>query len=128
MASSSQDLLLKQNGGLPGNEHLIFHTRHAWSTLHSTSMKQPWELTLPIVHKDVLEPFSKRLRLSGNLGPASVLAENCKSDELAVKCNSFASAGLKLMKKTDEHLWELQITFDRKAAYKKWTTLILDEP
>ena len=91
-------------------------------------MKQPWELTLPIVHKDVLKPFSKRLRLSGNLGPASVLAENCKSDELAVKCNSFASAGLKLMKKTDEHLWELQITFDRKAAYKKWTTLILDEP
>ena len=32
------------------------------------------------------------------------------------------------MKKTDEHLWELQITLDRKAAYKKWTTLILDEP
>ena len=85
MASSSQDLLLKQNGGLPGNEHLIFHTRHAWSSLHTTSMKQPWELTLPKIHRDVLDPFSKRLRLSGNLGPASALAENCKGDELAAK-------------------------------------------
>jgi len=32
------------------------------------------------------------------------------------------------MKRTDEHLWALQISYDRKAAYKKWTSLILDEP
>ena len=128
MALPSPNLLLKRNGGNQESEHLLFHARHAWSTLHSTNIKQPWELTLPAIHRDALDPFRKRLKLSGNLGPASSLDESCKSEELAVKCSSFADAGLKLMKRTDEHLWELQISYDRKAAYKKWTALILDEP
>ena len=91
-------------------------------------MKQPWELTLPAIHKDVLEPFRKRFKVGGNMGPCSITAEPVDENRLETKCSSFADAGLKLMRKTDEHLWELHITFDRKAAYKKWTTLVLDDP
>lgn len=83
---------------------------------------------MPAMHKDVLDPFRKRLKISGNLGPSSSSDVSCKSEELPIKCSSFADAGLKLMKRTDEHLWALQISYDRKAAYKKWTSLILDEP
>ena len=44
------------------------------------------------------------------------------------KRSSYADAGLRLMRKTDENFWQQQISFDRKAAYKKWTTLIMEEP
>ena len=83
---------------------------------------------MPAMHRDVLDPFRKRLKISGNLGPSSSSDSSYKSEELPTKCSSFADAGLKLMKRTDEHLWALQISYDRKAAYKKWTSLILDEP
>jgi hypothetical protein len=119
---------LKLTGELPGNEHIVFHTRHAWNMLHSTSMKQPWELALPAVHKDVLEPFRKRFKVSGSLGICNGPARDHECDNLAVKYNSFADAGLKLKKKTDEHIWEQQISFERKAAYKMWTALILEHP
>ena len=39
-------------------------------------MKQPWELTLPAIHKDVLEPFRKRFKVGGNMGPCSITAEH----------------------------------------------------
>eukprot|EP00435_Cladocopium_sp_Y103_P011892 s3953_g3.t1 len=45
-----------------------------------------------------------------------------------LKCNSFADAGLKLMSKTDERLWEQQLSLERKAAYEKWTGLVLSNP
>ena len=124
----SRDLQLKQNGGPLGNEHIFFHTRHAWTTLHSNSMKQPWEISAPAVYRDALEPFKKRFKLSGNLGFCNTTTENHEGDSLVVKYNSFADAGLKLKTKTDQHLWEQQITFERKAAYKKWTALILESP
>ena len=82
MALPSPSLLLKQNGGQE-SEHLIFHARHAWSTLHSTTIRQPWELTMPAMHKDVLDPFRKRLKISGNLGPSSSSDVSCKSEEAA---------------------------------------------
>ena len=124
----SRDLQLKKTGGQTGNEHISFHTRHAWNMLHSTSTKQPWELSVPAVHKDTLEPFRKRFKVSGSLGLCNVSISTGESDSLAVKYNSFADAGLKLKKKTDEHLWQQQISFERKAAYKKWTALILEHP
>ena len=129
MASPAADHVLKRTGGSQaGNEHFLFHTRHAWSSLHVGTIRQPWELTVPALHKDVLEPFRKKLKVSGNLGPCITAGNDSADKSMPVKLNSFADAGLKLMKKTDEHLWELNITYERKAAYKKWTSLVLDDP
>lgn len=124
----SRDLQLKQNGGPLGNEHIFSHTRHAWTTLHSNSTKQPWEISAPAAYRDALEPFKKRFKLSRNLGSCNTTTENHEGDNMVVKYNSFAEAGSKLKTKTDQHSWEQQITFERKATCKKWTALSLESP
>ena len=69
--------LLKLNGANKrtevSDEHAVFHTRHVWTSMHSAGMKLPWEITMPRVNKEALEPFRKRTKLFGNLGPCSVL-------------------------------------------------------
>ena len=110
------------------DEHIVFHTRHVWTSMHSAGLKMPWEITMPMINKEALEPLSKRTKLFGNLGPCSVLQQTDPGELFDRKRSSFADAGLKLMRKTDESFWQQQISFDRKAAYKKWTALILEEP
>ena len=125
----SRDLPLKQKGGPLGplgNEHIFFHTYNAWIMSHATSMKQPWEILAPAGYMDALDLFKKRFKLSGNLGFCNTSVENIEADNMAVKCHSFADAGLKLKTKTDQHLREQQIPFEHKAAYKKWTVLNLE--
>ena len=48
-----------------------------------------------------------------------MLQQSDPGDLFDQKRSSFADAGLKLMKRTDENFWQQQISFDRKAAYKK---------
>ena len=124
----SQDIPLKQKGGSPGNEHIFFHTCSAWIMLHATSMKQPWEIHAPAVYRDALELFKKRFKLSWNLGFCNTSVENIEADNMVVKCYSSADTGLKLKTKTDQHLREQQISFEQKAAYKKWTVANLESP
>ena len=130
MASSKN---LKQNGANKrttdvSDEHVVFHTRHVWTAMHSSGMKLPWELTLPMLNKDALEPFHKRTKLLGNTGPCCMSPQADPGDLFDQKRSSYADAGLRLMRKTDENFWQQQISFDRKAAYKKWTSLIMEEP
>ena len=111
-----------------GDEHIIFHARHVWTSMHSSGMKLPWEISMPALSKEALEPFRKRVKLFGNMGPCSTPKHHDPVDLFDKKRSSFADAGLRLMKRTDETFWEQQISFDRKAAYKKWTSLILEDP
>ena len=111
-----------------GDEHLNFHIRHVWTSMHSSGMKLSWERSLPALSKEALEPFSKRVKLFGNMGPCSIPKLVDPVDIFDKKGSSFADVGLRVMKQTDETFWEQQISFDRKAAYKKWTALILGDP
>ena len=111
-----------------GDEHINFHTRHVWTMMRSNSSKQPWELTMPDIHKEHTESQRKRFKVLGNLGPASMTAELVVESPMFNKCNSFSEAGLRLMRKTDELLWQQQMSMERKAAYKKWTSLVLSNP
>ena len=45
----------------------VFHVRHAWSNLHQSSCKQPWEFSMTSANSDSLEPWKKRLKVAGNL-------------------------------------------------------------
>eukprot|EP00435_Cladocopium_sp_Y103_P045753 s3116_g13.t1 len=80
------------------------------------------------MHRDNLERARKRFKLYGNLGPCNTDASVKEDVRMTAACSSFADAGLKLTRKTDEIVWEQQISFERKAAYKKWTSLILTNP
>ena len=111
-----------------GDEHINFHTRHVWTMMRSTSNKQPWEIAMSDMQRDYMESHKKRFKVAGNLGPASINEDRGTDLQVFAKCNSFADAGLKLMRKTDELLWEQQLTMERKAAYKKWTSLVMTNP
>lgn len=80
------------------------------------------------MHRDHLESQRKRFKLMGNLGPSCMDTDPSENMQTFVKCNSFSDAGLKLMRKTDEILWEQHLSLERKAAYKKWTSLVLSNP
>lgn len=124
--------MLKPIGGTEAmsdsGEHLHFHTRHAWTMMHRSHIKQPWEVTLPAIHRDILEPFRKRFRVTGSIGMCNVVSNGSRVDDMAVAISSFADAGLKLTKNTDEKLWHARLSLERKAAYKKWTTVITSNP
>eukprot|EP00435_Cladocopium_sp_Y103_P033579 s3354_g8.t1 len=75
-----------------------------------------------------MEQARKRFKLFGNLGPCKSEAADSDDVRMVTSCSSFADAGLKLTRKTDERFWEQQISFERKAAYKKWTMSILSNP
>ena len=105
--------MLKQKGDLTtqhmektlheqGSEHIAFHTRHAWTMLHTAGIKQPWDLSVASTYQDALEPFRKRFKLYGNIGPCNVPQPVDQDMMFDMKCSSFADAGLKLMRKTDE--------------------------
>ena len=51
------------------------------------------------------------------------------SDEQIFKGeNAFKKAGLKLLKACDEKLWTERLSTERKAAVRKWTSLVSSEP
>ena len=106
---------------------LYIHVMHGRLCTHQVS-SNPGIWLYMATYKDALEPFHKRFRISGNLGPCNVVEPIDHDAVFSKKCSSFADAGLKLMKKTDEQFWEQQISFERKAAYKKWTAIILENP
>lgn len=112
-----------KNTGMKGDDHIQFHIRDAWVNMHSNNFRLPWDFNMQSVLSDGLYQRNKRLKVTGNLGP--VASNQGEIDELkAVTQNSFADAGIRLMKSTDSKLWEQRLSMDRKAAYKKWTALV----
>lgn len=105
------------------DDHIVFHVRHAWTSLHTSSFKMPWENGLQSMQLQDIYNSAKRLKVSGNLGPAGHLA-NDRDDIKEVTKNSFADANIKLLKSTDDKLWEQKLSMERKAAYKKWSSLV----
>ena len=115
------------NGGSGAHSlHWAFHVRHVWSNLHQSGFKQPWELSMTSLNSDSLEPWNKRLKVAGNLGPQS-MTDSKPEPEIPVVASIYNQVGLKLTKKLDEKVWEQRLSYERKAAYKKWLSLVLME-
>ena len=106
--------------------HWVFHVRHAWSNLHQSCFKQPWDFSMTSANSDCLEPWKKKLKVTGNLGPQSIV-DSKPEPEIPVVASIYKEVGLKLSKKIDEKVWEQKLSYERKAAYKKWLSLVLME-
>ena len=106
--------------------HWVFHVRHVWSNLHQSCFKQPWEFSMTSANSDSLEPWKKKFKVTGNLGPQSIV-DSKPEPEIPVVNTIYKEVGLKLSKKIDEKVWEQKLSYERKAAYKKWLSLVLME-
>lgn len=111
-----------------GDEHFVFHIEQVWTSMHTSGMKLPWERSPTASSKETLEPFSKLIKLGGNMGPCSNPKPADPVKLFYKKRSSPTDAGLSPIEQTDETSLEQQIGFDRKAAYEKWTVLVLEDP
>ena len=99
-------------------------SKHAFSN----NIKMPWERQfvgpMDVVRNVFKLPVAVR-QLSEN-----VMAYNDNSDQAedADVSAAFKKAGLKLVKICDERLWIERFSAERKAAVRKWTSLIASEP
>ena len=99
-------------------------SKHAFSN----NIKMPWERQfvgpVDVVRKVFKLPDAVR-ELSENAVGYSDVANQCDSNDVG---SAFKKAGLKLVKTCDERLWNERLSAERKAAIRKWTSLIASEP
>ena len=134
---------LKQTGGLhsgclSNNVHQYSrsddsysaHLQFLVSCNRQTSFKQPWELSM----STPMDVCNKRFKCDGFFKNVVMppIPKPLTTAEFASKfqcgtLDAFKDAGLSLKKKSDDKLWEERLSFERKAAYKKWNTIILKQ-
>ena len=107
--------------------HILSCLRDSKHTF-SRNVKMPWE-------RQFLGPMDVINNVFSMPAPVRELSERCispgdggeRSDGGDVQ-SAFRKAGLKLVKTCDERLWIERLSAERKAAVRKWTSLIASEP
>ena len=98
-------------------------SKHAFSS----NMMMPWE-------RQFLGPVDVVKNVFKLPVPVRELSENTFSkapevEDLELRVgSSFRKAGLKLVKACDEKLWSDRLSAERKAAIRKWTSLVAADP
>ena len=104
------------------------HLQNITSANFQTQRKMPWDLTLNTPWE-----VSKKMRGEKlfNFGVMPPIPGSCKTLDrtgLADFCeaanDAFKAAGIALRSSNDTRLWQERLSWERKAAYKKWTTLV----
>ena len=84
---------LNNGGSVAHSLHWAFHVRHVWSNLHQSGFKQPWEFSMTSLNSDSLEPWNKRLKVAGNLGPQST-TDSKPEPEIPVVASIYNQVGV----------------------------------
>ena len=86
----------------------------------------PWECRMQ-GPKDWLSGAFPQMSFYGPMPPMPhVQTDNPVSIRSAID-GCFQQAGLKFAKATDERLWQEKLSWERKCAFKKWSSLILED-
>ena len=105
------------------------HLRHLISSNRAVSFKLPWE-------QNMSTPWDvcKRFKAGEIFGkgvmppiPKPITAAEFQEEFNPGGIDAFKNAGLVLKTKSDMKLWSEKLSWERKAAYKKWTSVILKE-
>ena len=104
------------------------HLTHVWSANRSTAFTMPWERTMTSpwqACKRMRTVFPDMVRTP--LPPLPVRSEPEAKDEAVFEETAFKIAGLRAASNIDNRLWAEKLSWERKAAYKKWSAIILHE-
>eukprot|EP00435_Cladocopium_sp_Y103_P013914 s2855_g3.t1 len=94
----------------------------------SNNIKMPWERQF-VGPVDVVRNVFKLPVPLRELSQNAVAYNDTGSQHDSIEVGSaFRKAGLKLVKTCDERLWSERLSAERKAAIRKWTSLIASEP
>ena len=99
-------------------------SKHAFSN----NIKMPWERCFKGPADVVKDVFRLPVPVRELAGTFVKFDDEGGSGDFAEVGSAFKKAGLKLVKTCDERLWVERLTAERKAAVRKWTSLIASEP
>ena len=103
------------------------HLAHVWNSNRTSAFTMPWERTMP-------SPWQacKRLRtvfpdmIKRPMPPMPIVQQDIQG-ETSFDDTAFKIAGLRVASNVDDRLWTEKLSWERKAAYKKWSAIILHE-
>ena len=104
------------------------HLAHVWSSNKTAAFTMPWD-------RAMTTPWQacKRMRtvfpdmIKSAIPPMPLRPEReAPLDEVATD-SAFRMAGLRVASSIDNRLWSEKLSWERKAAYKKWSAIILHE-
>ena len=104
------------------------HLQNITPANFQTQRKMPWDLTMNTPWEVSKKMRGEKLFNFGVLPPVPGSCKTLDNSGLADFCevasDSFKAAGIALRSSNDTRLWQERLSWERKAAYKKWTTLI----
>jgi hypothetical protein len=104
------------------------HLAHVWNSNRTSAFTMPWDKTMPTPWQ-----ACKRLRtvypdmVKTAMPPMPVRQEQEAQLDFYTGDSSFKVAGLRAASSIDNRLWAEKLSWERKAAYKKWSAIILHE-
>ncbi len=98
---------------------------HVWRTQVEHPKIFPWQLKCKSPFDVIQKSVFGGMQIAGHLPPMPLVrqAEEVSTD-LGIQEDTFKKMGLKAIKTSDQRLWEQKISYERKAAHKKWMSLI----
>ena len=94
----------------------------------SNRIKMPWEHKFVGPYDRVADVHKTPLPLRDFLPRDDSDRKEFSDEQIFKGENAFKKAGLKLLKACDEKLWTERLSTERKAAVRKWTSLVSSEP
>lgn len=99
-------------------------TKHAFSN----NVKMPWERKFLGPYERFVEVQKMPMPVRDLISAVNVVATDTAAVQPTEVGSAFRKAGLKMLKACDEKLWVDRLSAERKAAIRKWTTLVSEEP
>ena len=116
-----------RTAGFDGDAYNL-HLAHVWSSNRATAFTMPWERTMPSpwqACKRMRTVFPDMIKSAIPPMPATIQTD-LQSDDVLEE-TAFKIAGLRVASNIDNRLWSEKLSWERRAAYKKWTAIILHE-
>ena len=104
------------------------HLTHVWSNNRTSAFTMPWDRTMT-------SPWQacKRMRtvfpdmVKSAMPPMPIQPDGVKPVDEVATDSAFRLAGLRVASNIDNRLWAEKLSWERRAAYKKWSAIILHE-
>ena len=104
------------------------HLGHVWTQNRATSFTMPWDRVMSTPWQ-----ACKKMRtvypdmVKSAIPPMPVLDDRVVQQDDFDTDSAFKMAGLRAAGNIDNRLWAEKLSWERRAAYKKWTSIILHE-
>ena len=106
----------------------ILSRMHQAKHAFSSRMKMPWERQFVGPLDRASDVWSVAKPVKDLYTPAQAEESNRQHFDNHVRITAFRKAGIRLIRDCDQKLWADRLSNERKAAVRKWTSLVAEQP